>query len=187
MGVFTTVIEMTGKRCGRLIVLERASNNKGGSARWLCLCDCGKHTVVEGGKLRNSEIVSCGCYHLERIGLTNSFTRKEFGEACFNRVYRQYKRDSRRRNYEFSLDKIIFKKLTTSNCFYCGVEPRQISRKKSAYGDYIYNGIDRIDSSKGYTIDNVVPCCSICNTAKMSRTQEDFINWIKKAYEHLFV
>ena len=46
------------------------------------------------------------------------------------------------------------------------------------------NGLDRVDSSKGYTIDNVVPCCAICNTAKNKMTQKEFKEWIKTVYEN---
>ena len=42
------------------------------------------------------------------------------------------------------------------------------------------NGIDRIDSSKGYVFDNCVPCCKHCNIMKMTMTIDEFINKIKK-------
>ena len=37
-----------------------------------------------------------------------------------------------------------------------------------------YNGIDRLDSSLGYTKDNIVTCCKICNYAKNKMKFEDF-------------
>ena len=54
----------------------------------------------------------------------------------------------------------------SKNCFYCN--------------DNVKIGIDRVDSSKGYTIDNVVPCCSKCNWMKGVLSKEDFINQCKK-------
>ena len=42
------------------------------------------------------------------------------------------------------------------------------------------NGLDRKDNSLGYTIYNVLPCCSFCNQAKMDANYEDFINWANK-------
>jgi len=54
------VIDETGNRYGALLVLERAKNRRT-SARWLCKCDCGKETIVDGGKLRCGSTVSCGC------------------------------------------------------------------------------------------------------------------------------
>lgn len=40
------------------------------------------------------------------------------------------------------------------------------------------NGIDRIDSSKGYTIDNCALCCRQCNYLKNNMSQDDFADWI---------
>lgn len=38
------------------------------------------------------------------------------------------------------------------------------------------NGIDRIDSSKGYTEDNCRPCCTQCNTLKLDYTEQEFFD-----------
>jgi len=48
----------------------------------------------------------------------------------------------------------------------------------------IYNGIDRLDSSKGHVIDNVVPCCKWCNYAKRERSYKDFLDWVVVIYNH---
>jgi hypothetical protein len=50
------LIDMIGKRCGRLTVLERAENNKDGRARWLCQCDCGNKKIILGKHLRNGSV-----------------------------------------------------------------------------------------------------------------------------------
>lgn len=46
------------------------------------------------------------------------------------------------------------------------------------------NGIDRVDSSKNYTIDNCIPCCTMCNFMKQSYPQNDFLNQINKIYHY---
>ena len=46
------------------------------------------------------------------------------------------------------------------------------------------NGIDRLDSSKGYTIDNCVSCCSVCNTAKLEMDVDDFKEWVVRVYDY---
>ncbi len=51
--------------------------------------------------------------------------------------------------------------------------------------NFIYNGIDRIDSSKGYIQGNVVTCCRTCNVAKMDMDYKEFINHITKIYNHI--
>lgn len=59
----TQIIDLTGKRFGRLVVIERApSRYKSTNAFWKCLCDCGTETIVIGRALRDGTTTSCGCY-----------------------------------------------------------------------------------------------------------------------------
>jgi hypothetical protein len=65
------------------------------------------------------------------------------------------------------------------------ISPRQFSRNVYNTGNYVYNGIDRIDSSIGYVIENCISCCGRCNVAKMSESQQDFLSWIDRVYSHI--
>lgn len=56
------LIDLTGQRFGRLVVIERAPNRKDKRARWKCRCDCGNIVEVNGKRLRNEETHSCGCF-----------------------------------------------------------------------------------------------------------------------------
>lgn len=60
-----SVINMIGKKIGRLTVTSRAENTNRGQARWNCLCECGNEVVVLGTQLRRNKTKSCGCYVLE--------------------------------------------------------------------------------------------------------------------------
>ena len=60
------LIDLTGQRFGRLIVIERCSS-KDGHAAWLCQCDCGQKTTVNGRYLRSGATQSCGCLHKEKL------------------------------------------------------------------------------------------------------------------------
>lgn len=57
----TKVLRLDGERFGRLIVIERAENNKHGRSQWKCLCACGNIVTVEGHKLSSGHTKSCGC------------------------------------------------------------------------------------------------------------------------------
>lgn len=54
-------IDLSGQRFGRLLVLKRIEDDKWGTLRYLCLCNCGRKTVVRGGHLNNGSVRSCGC------------------------------------------------------------------------------------------------------------------------------
>lgn len=64
------MIDMTGKKCGRLTVIERGKNNSQGRACWVCKCECGKIITVDGVSLRNGHTQSCGCYQRDRTSET---------------------------------------------------------------------------------------------------------------------
>ena len=55
------LIDLTGQRFGRLVVIERADNSADGRARWLCRCDCGQSKTVLGEHLKKGRTKSCGC------------------------------------------------------------------------------------------------------------------------------
>lgn len=58
-------IDLTGQRFGRLVVIEKAGNNKEGRAMWLCRCSCGNERIILGKSLRNGHTQSCGCLNKE--------------------------------------------------------------------------------------------------------------------------
>ena len=62
----TKCIDLTGKRFGKLVVIERA---KGvfNHAYWKCQCDCGNIVILRKDDFiyPYSHIKSCGCWHIE--------------------------------------------------------------------------------------------------------------------------
>lgn len=71
------LIDYTGRRFGRLVVIGRAPNylSPGDSVmttRWTCVCDCGKTVVALKNNLKSGRTKSCGCLRRE-----NKFGREE--------------------------------------------------------------------------------------------------------------
>jgi hypothetical protein len=54
------LIDITGKKFGKLTVIARATNRKK-KIRWNCICDCGQSRTVVSENLRTGHTVSCGC------------------------------------------------------------------------------------------------------------------------------
>jgi len=50
-------VDLTGKRFGRLVVIERESD----SMKWKCRCDCNSITYASAGHLNSGSTTSCGC------------------------------------------------------------------------------------------------------------------------------
>jgi hypothetical protein len=169
-------IDMTGQRFNRLFV-ESLAYQKDGKYYWNVVCDCGTKKVIAGYKLRTKNTQSCGCLQKEN-------RLQPFGDATFNQIWHNYKYSSKNRNIDFCLQKDDVRNLIQQNCFYCGIEPYQVVKSNCNNGDTVYNGIDRIDSSKGYTLDNCVPCCGRCNVAKLAMPREEFLEWIERVYNY---
>lgn len=72
-----------------------------------------------------------------------------------------YKSQAKKRKKDFVLTKEQFEKIINGECYYCGTKNKI--------------GIDRKDNSKGYTIENSVSCCRICNWMKLTLTEKEFI------------
>lgn len=50
---------------------------------------------------------------------------------------------------------------------------------------FTYNGLDRVDPSRGYATDNVVPACIVCNRAKADMSREEFHAWVGRVYSRI--
>lgn len=168
-----------GRKFGRLIIIERVGSDKQGNATWLCKCECGNQTIAASIDLRRGHKKSCGCLQIASVSLPK-------GEAAFNQIFGRMLRSAKRRRYEWQLTKEQFRVLTQRPCYYCGVEPNQGNclSASALNGLYLYNGLDRVDNSRGYIIDNLVTCCGTCNRAKRTMTTEQFKVWICQIYEH---
>lgn len=68
-----------------------------------------------------------------------------------------------------SLDEFV--EIISNPCTYCGEDEKRI-------------GVDRADNSRGYSIENSVPCCANCNYMKKTLTREDFLSHIEKIFNH---
>lgn len=68
-------IDLTGKRFGRLLVIEYAGFAKT-KAMWHCQCDCGSCVTLNRGTLVDGTTQSCGCLQRE---LTSSRSTKHKG------------------------------------------------------------------------------------------------------------
>jgi len=97
----------------------------------------------------------------------------------------RYEKNARQWKREFNLSEELFHRLVVSPCDYCGCPPETIFRsgKTASTRDiFKYNGIDRIDSTKGYVEGNVVPCCNACNELKSDKSREKFLARIESIH-----
>lgn len=184
-------IDRTGLRCGQLTVIARAPSRPDGAngtlrTYWLCRCDCGGEIEVRSVELADPEtarpgkrlVKSCGCLKRKGRPLPG-------GMSVRNRVLGYYKRGARRRGLSWELSDDDFDRLISQPCHYCG-QPPSLKKETRSSATRLCNGIDRADSTLGYTPKNTVSCCRICNLAKTDMPYDDFIAWIARLTEYQF-
>lgn len=101
---------------------------------------------------------------------------KKINDHLPHNRYKLYLSNAQKRNIPFNITFEEFKKITELPCYYCG----GIMNTEGV----IYNGIDRVDSSKAYSLDNIVPCCNMCNKMKLNYELDVWLNQIKKIALH---
>lgn len=166
-------IDLSGQRFGKLTVVKRVPSLKRNGTRFLCRCDCGKEVVRLAASLRSGAATSCGCWKSLPVG-----------EGSFRALYRATEHNARYRGVFWGIDIDFFRWITKQPCHYCGDEPYQIYQPGRKMGGYVFNGIDRVDNEIGYTEENCVPCCGVCNYMKSATSVSDFREWITQVYNH---
>ena len=190
-------VDMIGKVYNSWKVLEH-SHTKGKIAYYKCEClECNNDFVVDGRNVRSGlskRCLECGHKHGHELQKGTVRTKRTANESAHHYMFIRLKKDAIYRGKSWSLTEEQVKTLITSNCNYCGSEPfnvchplkhQGLSQARTEEAALVRNGIDRLDSSKGYEEGNVVSCCAVCNNAKSTMSTEDFKNWIKKVYKHL--
>jgi 5-methylcytosine-specific restriction endonuclease McrA len=153
------------------------------SCCWRCNCAKGKLTLVEFKnwltriKDRNDGFINDKLenrfYGVAKLHYGNL---KPFGYSTIHNYFCSYRHSAEVRKLSFEITFEQFYEITGENCTYCGEHPETRNKKFN----FKHNGaarsssIDRIDSSLGYTLNNVVPACSQCNHAKNTMSQEEF-------------
>lgn len=167
--------DLTNQRVGRLLVIEVDKERTRPKHRyWFCKCDCGNVKSVSSNVLLDKRIVSCGCYNVEIIS-------KGF-EDISGSYWSRIRKGARIRKLDFEITIEDAWKLFISQdrkCKFTGIELKFGNKKAGSTAS-----LDRIDSSKGYTIDNIQWVHKTVNIIKMALPDEVFIFWCRKVSEN---
>jgi len=160
-------LDITGEKFNRLTAIKEVEiRTSNGGVQWEFMCSCGKKSIHAGARVKAGQIVSCGCSRKTDNPL----------ESLIGIIFRDYQASAKVRKIDFNLTFEDFKEFTQHNCYYCNVEPEIRTRKFTARA----NGLDRIDSNKGYELGNIRSCCKICNMAKNDLSSIEFEEWLNR-------
>lgn len=135
--------------------------------------------------------VCCGCGYetsfstLARF-LNNVRRCRECGyyteeEAALRKHQSTYMHGAKKRLLDWGISFEEFSSIVKNVCYYCGEQPKQ----RLAGKVWNFAGIDRIDNSLGYRIDNLRPCCRTCNVAKNNLSEEEWKTKISQWMSYL--
>lgn len=160
----TRLIDLTGKKIGRLTVLERDRNRTGKGAYWICVCECGNRVSVSGDNL-GKNVNSCGCLRSQNTKSMKSSHGMRYTKLygvwcsmksrCHNPNSKSYKNYGGRGIYVCDEWRNSFE----SFCKWS---------KENGYKEGLQ--IDRIDNEKGYYPDN---CRWITRKENMNNTTKN--------------
>jgi hypothetical protein len=181
--------DLSGKFNGNLEIIKYVNVSKlTENAKWLweCKCSCGEIIYVRTARLNGTEAFQERCRKCQVPLNAKKRILPDYG-AIRNGLFLKYKNKSIVRGYEFNLTFTEFDKLIQQDCYYCGQIPEihpsdlHILREETPFKR---NGIDRKDNNLGYTKENSVPCCTMCNFAKLNFSINQFSEWLNRIYKY---
>lgn len=188
-----------GERFGMLTLMSKDFLGFNGRPRWQCRCDCGNTCTPSQEGLRSGNSTSCGCKQKEfakkQIRRVNLSNLKKAGEASYTTLYKRYRAEAKSRELVFELTLDQFKIIVSKNCQYCDEVPKifncyhkknllYLTRETIERATILANGVDRANSKIGYTLENSVPCCYMCNIMKWDHELDRFLKHIKKIIDY---
>jgi hypothetical protein len=170
--------DLTGRKVGKLTVIENLGTiNK--RRYWMCECECGAKKKFLHTHLSLERVQSCGCI---KKGNTNALWRGH-GEISGNRwdMIKRRRRHAEEREFTITIEEVwdLFLK-QNRKCALSGIELEFGKTNKDSFTA----SLDRIDSTKGYTIDNVQWLHKHVNWMKNTFSQEYFVEMCKKITDH---
>ncbi len=139
-------LELTGKKFGRLTVIQLSNFNDRRKSRWICECSCGNVTQVVGHNLSGGHSKSCGCLRQESVKrscTTHNMTRKKTWNIWCNMKQRCNNRNNNNYN-RYGLRGIkICRRWDKFENFYADLGDRPKGKT-----------LDRKDNNKGYNKSN---------------------------------
>lgn len=171
--------DLVGQKFGFLTVASITSKSR--KRAWLCVCDCGESIVKYTHALKVSNIVSCGC-RLHRSGPDSTHWKSEGNISFPMPFFNSFKRGAKVRGLEFAITPADIEDLFEKQGHKCALSGVPIG-----FGDLtvprklrdVTASIDRIESSLGYTRENIQLIHKDINIMKMDNTQDYFIKICK--------
>lgn len=180
---------ITGKRFGKWIVKDvedytylYRKDGKVLERQYKCVCDCGTEKYIRTSHITRGLSTQCNScrlqnYIVERVGCI------PMGDV------RRYQIGAKKRGKEWAIEPQYLYDLYEQQKRLCALSGIPIEFSEKGMGtvgakDTSTASLDRIDSKKGYTADNIQWVHKDANKMKMDLSEQDFFHMVKQIYEH---
>lgn len=177
--VYKNLDDEIGKRYGRLTIISYAVNkrtDKKGNRYFLCRCDCGREKEIMGYNIRNGHSSSCGCQTYK----TQSSHRQWTGcGEIYGTYYNAVRNNAKHRNLSFdiSINEMWLQFLKQDRkCALTGLLLTLPSKSKDTSATA---SLDRIDSTKGYVLNNIQWIHKDLQAMKMNMSETKFKSYCR--------
>jgi hypothetical protein len=141
-------------------------------SKWKVRCpNCNTETWKFSNTLTGLKYPCKRCYD-------NSMKLYENEGPAIRKAFMSLKSNAKSRGLSVELSEDNFFEIAKNKCIYCDASPTEKTPPKKWQISVYLNGIDRVDNSIGYTVENSVACCKQCNWSKKDLTLEEWNLWI---------
>jgi len=165
---------LIGQRFGKLLVLTRIGQTA------TCICDCGNTLEKCVYDLKRSGTRMC---HECKNKIISEKNWKGYEEISGD-VWWRLVSSAKKRNLEFNISMQDIWELYLKQNRKCALSGVDIQFARARHKSEITASLDRIDSSKGYTIDNIQWIHKDLNRMKLDTSVELFVKWCKLVTLH---
>ena len=162
--------DLKGRKIGKWFVLERSQPPKPSiHAYWKCQCECGIEQAIAATSLKQETSRQC----------RNCYAKERGPRHPVNIAFSHVKGNAARRNIPFEITKEEAYQILERQKFFCALTgmPLTLHPKCNA-------SLDRIDSTQGYTPQNVQWVYKTINLMKWTLSTEEFVELCEMVVQH---
>lgn len=175
-------INIQGEKFGKLTAIEVHSKSRNGHERWVCECECGNTAHVLKTHLRQGNTKSCGCL-IERTGKDHP-SWKGHGDISakfwHHNIVRSANGEKGRKEIPLEVTIENVWDLFLQQDRKCALSGIKLRFPRTSGNNEWTASLDRIDSSKGYTKNNIQWVHKDINVMKNKYNNEYFIQTCKR-------
>lgn len=153
--------------------IDRTDNDYGYSIT-NCVTACEMCNTMKGDDLNDEEFIKVCCHILTYLKLIDGELYREYFSDYLTSSYNEYTKRAIENEWSFELSENNFFEIIKNSCYLCGKENTNIHN----------NGIDRINNSLHYTLNNCLACCAVCNYIKNNYELSQLLKKMSEICKH---